>query len=495
MLGFEPMEELSAYAGYTLADIVRRGKPLATPLIAQVAAAVLCATDPRTLDVEATRIDADGRLSFPEARVDRPEDNFCYGFGLMLSSLGSGRAFDASWLLDGVEVPKDLPWPMAHLLRSLTDPSRSRRTATVDTVRRLLSRASSFDPSAQGSWPCFRGSPSRTAVAAAPAGAPPVSSLSVRWYRSYPEILASPVTIGDGFLLVGTSAGRLLVADSQSGASAAEVVLGAAVESTAAVANGLAFVGSDDGSFYAFDVAAGSIRWRRKLGTMIRSSPLAISSAVCVGSIDSAGRSALYCLDAATGKQIWSYRCGDVFSSPAAQGDKAIVVGSDDGDIHCVDAATGRKIWKFKTGAKVRATPAVSGDVFVGSFDETFYCLGPDGTLKWKQTTGKPYYSSPAVGAPGVVCGSHDGAVYCFDPGTGQIRWKYQTGGPVVASPITTGALSIIASTAGTVGILDEGGKPRAIIETSRNLRSSPLLDGETLYVAHDGGISALCLK
>jgi outer membrane protein assembly factor BamB len=104
--------------------------------------------------------------------------------------------------------------------------------------------------------------------------------MAVNWYRQHAEILASPVVAGSGFLLVGTSAGRLLTIDADNGEVAFELALGAATESTAAISSGRAFVGADDGVLYCIDIASGSVTWKKKLGAMIRSSP----RARCAGS-------------------------------------------------------------------------------------------------------------------------------------------------------------------------------------------------------------------
>jgi len=54
------------------------------------------------------------------------------------------------------------------------------------------------------------------------------------------------------------------------------------------------------------------------------------------------------CLDAATGKELWSFfTSGPVRLAPAVW-DGRVYAGSDDGRVYCLDAANGRLLWKFR---------------------------------------------------------------------------------------------------------------------------------------------------
>jgi hypothetical protein len=73
--------------------------------------------------------------------------------------------------------------------------------------------------------------------------------------------------------------------------------------------------------------------------------------------------------------------------------------------------------WSYTTGRRVSSSPAIGADgtVYVGSYDDKLYALGPDGSLKWSYTTGDWVESSPAIGADGTLyVGSHDGKLYAF---------------------------------------------------------------------------------
>src|ERR1019366_4308785 len=114
----------------------------------------------------------------------------------------------------------------------------------------------------------------------------------------------------------------------------------------------------------------------------------------------------------------------------------------------------GTQKWKFTTGANVFSSPAVGahGTIYIGSRDEFYprshkpsvdhnvYALNPDGTQKWKFTTGAAVTSSPAVGGDGTIyIGSDDGNVYPLHP-DGSQKWRFADGLQEVNSSPAVGA-------------------------------------------------------
>ena len=116
---------------------------------------------------------------------------------------------------------------------------------------------------------------------------------------------------------------------------------------------------------------------------------------------------------------VWRYEHPDrhfpFYSSAAAAADR-IVIGGRDKFVHCLDARTGKAIWTFATGARVDSSPAIAGNrVYVGSNDGRFYVLDlATGKKIWAFDTGSPLSASPAIAEGRVVIGSQDGRLYCF---------------------------------------------------------------------------------
>ena len=101
------------------------------------------------------------------------------------------------------------------------------------------------------------------------------------------------------------------------------------------------------------------------------------------------------------------------------------------------------------------------GKVFVGSYDNSVYCLNEtDGSFIWKYTTDDSIVqSSPAVADGKVYIGSADYNVYCLDAYDGHKIWNYTTSRrsdsppTVVDGKVYVGAGATSCSEAAVLGV------------------------------------------
>ena len=135
----------------------------------------------------------------------------------------------------------------------------------------------------------------------------------------------------------------------------------------------------------------------------------------------------------------WRFQLRDTagvfYSSPAIGPGGTIYVGSADGSLFAVDP-DGTLRWRYSTGGNMRSSPSVApdGTVYVGSDDGYLYALNPNGTLKWRYNTQEPIHASPAVATDGTICcGSDDNSLYAINS-DGTLKWRYETGGNVAAA-------------------------------------------------------------
>ena len=106
------------------------------------------------------------------------------------------------------------------------------------------------------------------------------------------------------------------------------------------------------------------------------------------------------CLDASTGKKLWSTeKLMRSLSTPAIQG--GLVFCPDfSGFVHCLDAATGTEYWKFDTRSHIWGSSLVAdGKVYVGTEDGDMIVLEASKTLKEVARTDvrAPIYASPVI--------------------------------------------------------------------------------------------------
>ncbi|MCD6359348.1 MAG: PQQ-binding-like beta-propeller repeat protein, partial [Armatimonadetes bacterium] len=80
----------------------------------------------------------------------------------------------------------------------------------------------------------------------------------------------------------------------------------------------------------------------------------------------------------------------DAANQVVVVGDRVFFGSSGDSRVYCLDAATGRVVWTYLCGAPVRTAPMISdGRVYFGSDDGHAYCLSADdGSLIWQVAAG-----------------------------------------------------------------------------------------------------------
>ncbi len=193
----------------------------------------------------------------------------------------------------------------------------------------------------------------------------------------------------------------------------------------------------------------------------------------------------------------WTFATGSLIgsSSPAIAVDGTVYIGSLDSNLYAItDGGQGNvtEKWAFQTGDFIDSSPTIGldGTIYIGSGDDSLYAVNPDGTLKWKFTTGASIQSgcSPAIGADGTVyIGSSDGNLYALtDGGQGAVmeKWAFSTGGNVCSSP-TIGADGTIyvGSSDGNLYAVNSDGTLKWKFATAASVFSSPAIafDG-TIY-------------
>lgn len=191
------------------------------------------------------------------------------------------------------------------------------------------------------------------------------------------------------------------------------------------------------------------VLWRRRLG------PAWSSMAVVDGHVftqeQRGPQEAVVCRDAAGGEEIWAHNDSARFEEPmSGPGPRAtptfasgrIYAQGAMGTLNCLDAATGRLIWsrdlKSDAGAAMPLwafsnSPLVLDDrviVFAGGDGKKGLLAYPldGGPPLWAADAGKVSYASPqklASGADPNVLMFTDEGLFAVDPSTGQVRWQF----------------------------------------------------------------------
>jgi outer membrane protein assembly factor BamB len=235
---------------------------------------------------------------------------------------------------------------------------------------------------------------------------------------------------------------------------------------------GPAHNGSTPESVAPFSASGPKELWRVQVGIGLSSVTVAGGRAYTAGYDDNSEK--LLCLDAATGKTIWthSWRAkrgnflfeGGPRATPTVDGGRIYMVGAD-GHVACVDAASGKPLWEKELmrdfgGRRMdwgfSGSPTVDGrNVIIdagGTGASTVALNKETGALVWKSGDDEPGYASPIVAELGgrrTAVLLKAGALVGYDAGRGGELWRFdwQTSYKAnAATPLVIGDTVLISS-------------------------------------------------
>jgi eukaryotic-like serine/threonine-protein kinase len=233
-------------------------------------------------------------------------------------------------------------------------------------------------------------------------------------FKTDSEVKSSPVVVGDK-VLIGSYDGHLYCLSAGNGSVVWKLKTDGPVHCAAGVLAGVAYISGCDETFRAVRVSDGHELFKVASGAYTGASPALVGQFAYYGTFNND----VLGVNIKTRRVAWRYTHPQrqfPFYSSAGVVDGRIVVGGRDKMVHCLNAATGKKIWTFATRARVESSPGLAdGRVFVGSNDGRFYVLNfLTGIKEWEFTAGAPISASPAIASRRVVVGDQDGRLYCF---------------------------------------------------------------------------------
>jgi len=256
-------------------------------------------------------------------------------------------------------------------------------------------------------------------------------SVQLNWKVLVPdgEIVARPAITADGSVIIGAVKGSLTKV-AASGAKMWNIYVGSVVGNPAIGSDGTIYFGSGDRNIWAV-TDNGVTRWRYPTPLPVQASPLVTDDAVYIG--DRNGTFYRFNLD---GSVRWRYyTSGEIWGGAKMTRDGKVVFGSMDTYFYCLDSATGMQLWNYTVGQEIVSTPLIQdvSIVFGTREDEEAYgqviALKMDGTVRWTYPVTSSVESEPAEGANGVVFVSTvDGKLLAIQA-DGHLLWKYNTGG------------------------------------------------------------------
>jgi outer membrane protein assembly factor BamB len=248
------------------------------------------------------------------------------------------------------------------------------------------------------------------------------------------------------------------------------------------------------------------VAWKASVGTGFSSLALAQGRLFTVG--NESNKDTVYCLDAVTGKKLWSHSYdapledklfeGGPTSTPTVDGERLYTL-SRWGELFCFEAATGKMVWsknvQKETGIRVpgwgfASSPVVHENLLLLNVGEAGMALDKQtGKILWSSPDKDAGYSSPVLfkhGNDWFGIFSADDAWTAVNVKTGKELWRVRwltRFGLNAADPIVSGATVFVSSGYNKGGaLLKMAEKEPADVWRNRNMRnqmnSCVLLDG-----------------
>ena len=194
-------------------------------------------------------------------------------------------------------------------------------------------------------------------------------------FKTEGEIKSSPVIAGDR-VLIGSYDGSLYCLSRRDGRLLWKFTTTNYVHATPMVFGGNAYVAGCDEVFHGIRLSDGQEVLQFPSGGYTAASPALLGPWAYYGTMNNE----VVAVDLKQKRVVWRYQRASAqfpfYSSAAASGER-VVVGGRDKLVHCLNARTGKAIWTFAARARVDSSPAIAGGrVVIGSQDGRLYCFG-----------------------------------------------------------------------------------------------------------------------
>jgi outer membrane protein assembly factor BamB len=386
-------------------------------------------------------------------------------------------------------------------------------------------------------WPMYQYRADHNAVFASP-------NLRVSWARRLGGKINGGLAFSDGAIFVESFDRRVSALDARTGRVLWSAHVPNIVMTTPIVADRLVIVGTGTAhvltqtarrliwgrpqgdEIIALDEGTGRMRWRHKTVGENMPSPALVKIRGADAIVFANGDDHLRALAVRDGRTLWERAVPGIasMSSAAVHDGRAFVVigdGSHSGTrdrLIAVDPAGGRIVWGAPYG-NADCSPAIArGTVFVegsnadathpqpNAFNDVEAVDERTGTLRWRWFSGYGRFTSAGSDEEGVAGLAADGAFYegipatsefiAFDARSGRIRWRLKTEAAVKMSAVEKDGTLYFGDTGHTFYAVNaKNGRVllRRPFPTYFTV-SSPVIFGQTLYVANDDVVRAMPL-
>ncbi|MFN7738218.1 MAG: PQQ-binding-like beta-propeller repeat protein [Pirellula sp.] len=259
-------------------------------------------------------------------------------------------------------------------------------------------------------------------------------------------------------------------------------------EGSPVIAAGKVFAGDVEGNVYCLDLATGNEVWKTNFKNGFVASPAYRNGRVVLGDFD--GR--VVCLNADDGKVLWEADIRQAMAAGANFVDDLVLITSEGGELFAFRLESGELAWEYSTGDQLRSSPTIwKHYALLGGCDGRLHKID----LKLGKAEGDglmlegPSGSTPAIFGDMAVVPTQSGQVLAFDMLKGEKLWSFsdaERAQEIRSSPAIVPLSGVPSqSDTGSDGANSKAGNTIAVV-TTRNRRVLGLgtIDGKMVWEA-----------
>jgi outer membrane protein assembly factor BamB len=248
------------------------------------------------------------------------------------------------------------------------------------------------------------------------------------------------LALGDGLLFFGET-GTIVALRTSDGSIEWQLPFADRLAVSLVWDNGWLVAATIDGAILAFRAVDGHLIWRADLGSAAHVRPTLARDRVYVPLED--GRVAALRVD--TGATVWQHRLGGAAGEVLATDDR-VFVGSRDNSFYCLDARDGAVRWRWRTGADVIGAPVTDGrQVFFIALDNVLRSLSlRSGVQQWRRPVPLRPTTGPVLAGNVLIVAGLAPTIYGYSVKDGTAAGELAAGGELAALPLVVDPTTVV---------------------------------------------------